>query len=355
MKSYDMSNRLRRALLASAAALCLVALTPALASAQTSSAKLTRYLPQTSQLVLGVNVAKLRSSKYFKQALAWAHQSAGNQDILKMLEQDAQVDISKDLQAVVVSIPATNVNAGAPQKHFTVAVSGNFDKAKVIAAIKKKHSDIKQAKHGKATVFSKGNLEFTFPAKGVLWVTAGPDAYRKDAWGAMASAKKSVQANKVFKGLLKDVNTSQGVWLLGDTTKLAASNVKGAHPKSIGLSMDIANGLDLHLMAELPTKKDAKKAVDQIAQLKTKGAQNAMVAMMGAGPLVANLSAKQDGAKIKADTSMTAAQFDTMVQWLEQIARSQMGAGGMTTPAKPVPSKGNGASQGKGAAKADFN
>lgn len=356
MKNYDLSNRLHRALVALAAALLVVALTPALASAQTS-ANLTRFLPQKTQLVVGLNVDKLRQSKYFKEALTWAHQNAGNQDFLSVLEKQGHLDVSKDIDAIVVSVPATNVNSNGQQKHFTVALAGHFEKDKLVAAIKKKHGDFKTGKHGKYTVYSKGNMEFTFPKDGVMWLTTGSDAYRKGAWAAVASAKKSVQTNPLFNGLLKEVNTSQGVWLMGDTAHMAHAKVQGAQshpPKSIALSVDISKGLDLHMFAEMATKKDAKTAIEQINAYKSQGGQSAMLAMMGAGPLLTNLTAKQDGAKLRASTTMTATQFDTMVQWLKQIAQSQMQAKGMTKPSAPVPSKGSISAPHNGK-KADFN
>ncbi|QDG54650.1 hypothetical protein FIV42_29085 [Persicimonas caeni] len=312
---------------------------------------MTRYLPSSSQLVVGLNVSKLSQSKYYKEALAWARANSGSdQEFLEVLEKDAKLDLTKDLDAIALSVPDTQVDSSKPQRNFTVAVSGSFDNDKLLAAIKKENKELKSTKKGKATVYSSGEFEFTFPKKGVLWVTAGPDAYRKGAFKALGGGKHSVQANKVFKKLMGEVNTSQGFWMMGDTSTMQTQQTAGSpQPKSIAVSADIAKGLALELLADMPSEADAKSAVEQMKALKQQGGQAAMLSILGAGPLVANLTTKQDGTKLRATTTMTATEFDTMVQRIKQLAQSQMQGGGM--PAQPVPNKKNKS----GGANADFN
>ncbi len=355
MKNCSQSPKRRFLPLMLAAAFLLVGLIPAAAAAQ-STEKLTRYLPSSSQLVVGLNLSKLSKSKYYKEALTWARANSGtDQDFLKLLEEDANLDFTKDLDSVVLSIPDTQVNKGKPQRNFTVAVSGSFDNDKLLAAIKEENADLKKSKKGKATVYSSGEFEFTFPKDGVLWVTAGPDNYRKNAFKALAGTKHSVQGNKVYKKLIGDVKTSQGFWMMGDTSKMNTGQAGGTpQPKSIAVSADITKGLVLDLLAELPTKDDAKSAVKQMDALKQQGGQAAMLSIMGAGPLVANLTTKQDGTKLVASTTTTASEFDNMVQSLKQLAQSQMQGGGtMPTPSQPVPNKDT-KSKSDGA-NADFN
>lgn len=332
-------------------AFVLVGLAPAGAAAQ-SAEKLTRYLPSSSQLVVGLNVAKLSQSKYYDEAIEWARANSGtDQEFFKVLEKDADLDLKKDLTALALSVPDTQVNRAEPKRQFTVAVSGSFDNKRLLAAIKKKNQDIKKATKGKNTVYTSGEFEVTFPKQGVMWVTAGPEAYRKGAFKALDASKHSVQGNTVFKKLMKDVNTSKAFWMLGDTSAIKTGQTAGSpQPQTIALSADLAKGFVLELLAEMPTKADAESAVAQMNALKQKGGQAAMLSIVGAAPLVANLKTKQDGTKLRASTSMTAAQFDTMVQRVKQLAQSQMQGGG-TMPSQPVPNKktkSNGAN-------ADFN
>lgn len=362
MKSIQPFKRIRHLSLGVLVTFVVAVAAPAVAAAQ-SADKLTRYLPQQSQLVVGLNIEKLRKSKYYKEALTWARKGSNGGAFLDVLENDAQIDLSKDLSSVAVSIPDTKVDKSGQQKNFTVAVSGSFDKAKLMAAIKKKDGSIKETKKGKTTIYSTGEVQFAFPKDGVLWLSAGPDSYRQSAWKAVGSSKHSVRSNKVFKRLLGKVNTSRGFWMLGDTSQLDTKKMKAdtPQPKSIALSMDIDNGLDLSMLAELPSEDDAKSAVKQVEQLKQQGGQAAMLSILGAAPLVSNLKAKQKGVDLHATTSMTASEFDAMVQRLKQLAQSQMQSGGM--PSQPVPNPNGPAKTGpaksapakKDGANADFN
>lgn len=342
MKNDDHPNRSRHFSLLLAAVFLLVGLAPSVVFAQ-SPEKLTRYLPSQTEMVVGIDVAKLSKSKYYKQALTWARKSASDADkkVFETLEKEANLDLSKDLHSIAIAIPNTQVGSGTNQRHFTAAISGKFDKKKLLATIKKNNPNFKKTKQGKTTVYTTGDSYFTFPKKSVLWVTAGPDKYRKQAFKALANSKHSVKANKLFKGLMGAVNTSRSFWLLGDTSKMKTQAAgAGPQPNSLAVTMDINNGLNLDLLADMPTKEDAKSAVAQMKSLKQQSAQNPMVSVVGAGPLVSNLATKQDGTKLLASTTMTAAEFDTLIQRVKQLAAAQMQGGGATMPTQPVPSKG---------------
>lgn len=358
MKNYVQTNLRRRLTMMVATIFLLVGLAPAVAAADTSS-KLTSYLPSKSELVVGLNVSKLRSSKYYKEALTWARENASDQDFLKIVEGNADFNLSSDLQALVLSIPEAKGDPNNPKRHFTMVANGDFDEKKLVAGLKKEHDDIKKSKKGKRTVYATGEFEFTFLEDGLLWVTAGPESYRKQAWKGLNESKKhSMKANKLLTALLADVDTSQGFWLLGDTSKIDAQGAQGGkQPQSVGMSMDITEGLDVNMLTDMPSEDDAKSLVDQVDQLKQSGG-HPMMSMVGAGPLLANLSATQDGTKIRATTKMTAPEFDTLIQKVKQMAaaQGQMGSSPagptQTAPKKAAPKKDKKSGQG---ADADFN
>jgi hypothetical protein len=339
------------------AAFLLVGLLPAAAFAE-SSEKLTRYLPSTSQMVAGLNVTKLSKSKYYKEALKWVDANASDEQAMKFIE-EADLDLSTDIDAVAISMPKTSVDSSAPTRTFTMAMSGSFDNEKLLTALKK-GAKLKEVKKKKTVVYATDDLEIGFPAKGVVWVTSGPDKYRSQAFEAMSSQKKSVRADKLFKDLMSDVDTSRGFWLVGDTSKMKTpQSAQSPQPQSIGLSIDITKGLDLSVFAEMPSKDDAKKAVGQVEAIKQQNGQAAMLSLFGAAPLVANLKAKQDGTKLRASTNMTASEFDILVQRVRQMVKTQLQGGG-AMPSQAVPGK-NKAGQNKAGsspsdgADADFN
>lgn len=358
MKNYVQTTLRRRLTIMVAAIFLLVGLAPAVAAAKTAG-DLTSYLPSQSELIVGLNVSKLRSSKYYKEALTWARANASDQDFLKIVEGNADFDLSNDLEALVLSIPEAKGDPNNPKRHFTMVANGDFDEKKLVAGLKEEHDDIKKTKKGKRTVYATGEFEFTFLGDGLLWVTAGPESYRDQAWKGLDESKKhSMKANKLLTGLLTDVDTSQGFWLLGDTSKIDAQGAQEKpQPRSVGLSMDITKGLDMKMLTDMPSEDDAKSLVDQVDQLK-EGGGHPMMSMVGAGPLLANLSATQDGTKIRANTKMTAPEFDSMIQKVKQLAASQgqMGASPaaptQTGPKKATPKTDKKSGQG---ADADFN
>jgi hypothetical protein len=335
-----------------AAALLFIGLLPTSAFAQ-SSEKLTKYLPSASQMVVGMNVSKLSKSKYYKEALAWVNANASDEKAKQVLD-DAQLDLSKDIDSIAIGIPNTQVDGSNPQRTFTMALSGSFDNKKLIEALKK-GSKLKEVKKGKTVVYAVGDFELGFPKEGVVWLTGGTDKYRAESLEAMLSEKKSVRTNKLRKGMMSDVDTTQGFWLIGDTSKIKTKQAKNSpQPQSIGLSLDFAKGLDLNIFAELPSKEDAKLAVEQVETFKNEGSQKAMLSIFGAGPLLSNLVAKQDGAKLRASTSMTTGEFDILIRQVKQLAQTQMQGGGFQ-PSSPVPSKDKNGGDSSGGADADFN
>jgi hypothetical protein len=330
-----------------------VGLLPSPAAAQSSN-DLTRYVPAKTQLLIGLNINKLTSSKYYEQALNWARANSQDDDFFEVLEEDANLDLSKDLTAMVISIPDAKADPAKQERTFTMAASGSFDKDELVEAVKEKHDNIKETKRGKQTVYTAGEFEFTFPAKGVLWVSAGPEAYRKGAWKAATNKKHSVQSNSLIKGLLGDIDASRGFWMVGDTSWIDPQAAQGGpQPESIGLSVDISKGLVLDLLSDMPSAEEAKGAAKQLDELKQTSGKNPMLSMLGVTPLVKNLSVSQDGARINIATRMTASEFDVMIQRVTQMAQSQMQGGGPgNAPSQPVP---NEKSPSKDGSNADFN
>lgn len=346
------------------AALLLGVLLPGTAAAQ-SAEELTRYLPASSQGVVGLNISKLSKSKYYKNGLAWLRKEAAQE--MKGLE-DAGFDLSKDLEAIVISMPsggtagsdlaailreAQSGKVSKEEREFTAAISGSFDRDKLVARMTKENG-VKVSTRGKNKVYSNEQVDIIFPAKGVMWVSGGEKAYRKSAFATLGSKKKSVQANKAFKKLLGEVNTAKGFWMVASAPnqKTAAESgaAASAQAESMGLSVDIHSGLDFDGFIGYATKEQAKNAVAEINQLKSDRQSVVMLSMFGGAPLLSNLKITQDGKKVDAATEMTASEFDTMVSTLLQMAQSQLQGGGMM-PSQPVPNK-----AGKsGGADADFN
>jgi hypothetical protein len=120
------------------------------------------------------------------------------------------------------------------------------------------------------------------------------------------------------------------------------------------MEMDFASGLDMEMLAQMDSADDANKSVEQMKSMKSQGASNPMVAMLGAKPLLDNLKITSSGSKVRFNTEMSPKEFDSMVAAITQMAQSQ-GMGGAPA-AQPSPGKsGSSGTNSSDGADADFN
>ena len=313
---------------------------------------LTKYLSAQNDIVIGLNISSLSSNKYFDKIVEWARTQSEGGDLLEAFEKDSGLDIDKDISAVAIAIRnQQTMNQQQENQEFAMAVSGNFKSKKVLAAIEKQGADVEQKKVAGLTFYKNEDVWLAIPKDGLALMTAGDDAYTKKNIATFGNQKNSISGQKAVKKMLGQVDTSKDIWMAGDTSKMKAQS-EGPKPQSLGMELDFSSGLNLGLVAEMKTAKDAKASIEQMDQMKAQGDANPFVAMMGAKPLITNLDAKTKGTQVRVETKMNQKEFDAMVAALQQLAASQMGAGsgGATTP----PAKGE-PKQDDDGAEADFN
>jgi hypothetical protein len=350
--SGHFSEKLARLVAMLAVVLVAVAVAPGQAAAQTSK-ELTRYLPQQEQIVVGVNFGELRKSKYFDDVLALAKNTAGGGAFLALLA-DANIDIATDIKSLALSMPDDKIRKNIDMKRFTVALSGTFEQAKLLEALKSKKVAFKSKKSGKKAFYSKEDVVFTFPKEGVLWLASGPDAYRKNARSALKDAKNSVRASAFFKSLIDGVKTTRGLWMLADAASAGAGSIstQGSAAKSVAMSLDVSSGLALQILMEMASEKAAAATLARITQQAKEAAKNPMAVVMGIGPLLTNLKTTRTGTRVVSATSMTAAEFDTLIQRAGQVLMAKLNGGGaISAPAKSSSTPGTGSSSKSGSSK----
>lgn len=314
-------------------------LIPNLANAQ-SSRDLAKYLSAQDNAIMGLNVDDLRKSKYFNQALEWAKGTPAGQELLTFLS-DAGMDVSTDLNAILIGMANITPNATPGGETITVALAGNIDPEKVLKALADKNIKVNSAKDGKLTIHSKDDVDLVFPQKGVLWMTMGASNYRKGALQALKTEKKSVQGTTYFKTIIDGVNTNRSLWVLVEPSSSQPTGMptSGPQAKSAGLSVGITNGFAIDALMELTKEEDAVAAAAELnAQLKELGS-NPMVTMFAAGPLLSNLKITQKGTRLTGRTTMSSAEFDKMLLVGAQLIQAQLNnSNSATAPgAQPFP------------------
>lgn len=330
---------------------------PTQASAQSSSKQLTDYLSSQEQVVLGLNFDRLRKSKYFGDVTKMANGNASVSQVISLLA-DADIDFSTDITALTVGVPVLDVQKSLEQRTFSAVISGKFDNAKLLSALKAKKIDFKSSKLGKRTLYTHDNIVFTFAKKGVLLMASGPDGYRTRAVQALANSKKSVAKTDFFKNIIDGVKTSQGVWMVANAATAPASASAKAKANEVAMSLDVTSGLMLEILFELENKKSAAEILGQLNSMSQQFANNPMVAMVGAKPLVANLKSSQNGTRVTTTTRLNPAELDNLLKNAGQMLQSKLQGSGAVAPTpktKATPTQKDGAAPAPKPIKADFN
>jgi hypothetical protein len=336
----------------------LIAATTLFMGASTATAQdaggLASYLNVQNDIVMGMNVSGLRSNKYYDKMVEWARSQSGGGELLKAFEQESGLDIEKDIDALAIAFRSNaSMQQQQQEREFAMAISGTFDKKKLLAAIKKQDSDVKTEKIGGLEFYKSDDVWLAVPKNGLALMTAGDDAYVKKNIATFGNKKDAMTSKKLVKKMLSEVDTSEDIWIAGDMTGVP-SNSGGPSPNALGMEMDFASGLDMEMLAQMDSADDANKSVEQMKSMKSQGASNPMVAMLGAKPLLDNLKITSSGSKVRFNTEMSPKEFDSMVAAITQMAQSQ-GMGGAPA-AQPSPGKsGSSGTNSSDGADADFN
>lgn len=322
------------------------------ASAQ-DAGSLTTYLNAQNDIVMGVNVKALSSNKYYDQLVDWARTESDEGKILRAFEEKSGLDIEKDIHAMAIAFRSNaSMQQQQQQREFAMAISGDFDSEKLIAAIKNEDSKIETNKVGGLTFYKSDDVWLAVPKDGLALMTAGDDGYVKKNIATFGNQKNSMKSKSLVKKMLSEVDTDEDIWIAGDMSGVPASG-QGPSPNSLGMEMDLESGLAMDMVAQMDSTDDAKKSLEEMKAMKSQGANNPMVAMLGVSPLIENLEISASGTKVRFNTQMTAKEFDGMVAAIRQLAQSQGVTG--TPAAKPSGETSGSDSDSSSGADADFN
>lgn len=314
---------------------CLSFLFTSVASAQ--SAELTRYVPQSSKVLIGMNFDELRPSPIYGELFTFARQQPVVQTLFEFMEAELGIKPEKDIDAVLLAFPEAVTNPAQAQssRTLTVAVKGPFNPEKVIVAAKKRYAKLEITGEGANTRFNTGEFAFALPAPGYLILTTGKEDFQKQTWSALESDKAAASSDKEINASLKDINAKRGLWMVGITRDLPQP---GPKMNRAGLTIDVSSGLKLDMVAEMASAEDATRANKDFSDLKAQ-ASNPMVMMLGAAPLVTNMKSKATKTKVSVTTAMTKSEFNGMLKQLKQVVSqgSQPVKAQPATKAQPAP------------------
>ena len=278
-----------------------------------TSDTLLKHAPADSQILIGMDVPKVKSSVVFQEVLKLVRAQAGSSPVVQFVLDEDGLDLENDVDSALLAFDRAPVDPQNPQApDSVVVVTGKFNQAEVEAAAAEKFGKLSAKKVGELEVKASSEIALAFIDQKTL-VVAGTDAFAEKAWTAANNPKKSAAANKDVKALMSLANTKLGLWLTMVTKGLAQP---GAPPMDgAAMSGNLAKGVAVAVYTQFGKSDDAKAALAQFEQLKKQSGSDPMLAMFGAKPLIDNLEAKVEKERVLAmTTSMNDAQLRMMIE-----------------------------------------
>ena len=330
----------------------LLVAAPAVSFAAPPSAALLQTVPSESKLVVGVNVPKLRSSFLFAEFLTVLGRLQGDSDILGFILEDAALDLGRDVEAIVLGQPEVSLTPSGVPSEMVVAVEASFDEEKLLAAARTRFGALKSTRVDDAvTVHDTGAFRFAVVGPRRLVFTTRAGGYDTAVWKTVVDDKSGASFSPKLGPLLKLADTERSLWVVALTGHLRQPGVPVADSSIMEIGLD-DRGLDATIRSAMTTDDGAAKTLEQMQALKVQNAANPLVEMLGAKPLLSNMTTARDGKTVVLKTSMTEPQLRTMFERLKVMAKQQAappaGRAPTTSPAAPPRPP-------EGGVEADFN
>ncbi len=297
-----------------------------------SARELTQHLPHSTGLVIGVNAREARNTTLYQQGLAMLRQAPEAANLMTTLQDQLAIDLERDVDAVALGLQlsaATKAKVRGDEP-FVAVLSGRFDRA----ALDARHPAASRRAVNKLSVIPHDAADAALLNDTTLVLVGGKQSFRDSAWASLSGKGKSLPKNAAIQGLFKQVDTTKAVWGVANLKNIPAIKDK---PKVNALTFDLdaSAGLGLRSRMTLKDEADASAALAQMEQRRQDA--GLMAAMVGAGPLVRNLSIAQDKAQLRMASAMTEPELRTLLQRLASMRANP--APKAAAPASKPPSK----------------
>ncbi|MFN3202509.1 MAG: hypothetical protein ACE366_29195 [Bradymonadia bacterium] len=272
-----------------------------------------QMIPSDTTAVVSFDMQRIRKAPLYQSMVGMAKQAPDGQKALAEIKAKTGVDIEKDIDSVILAIPADVDKSEA----VVVIVKGKLDQGKLTAAAVKE-GKAKEASHNGVKTVAVDGGSFAF-MNGYL--VAGPTvAVHK----AIDASKGKGGLNKALSQAISKVDTGKDMWMAVNINDQMRKNMP-PDPMTKALtglrgSIDMAKGFGLKL--DMSTNDAAKAA--EIAKMITAqlNAQN------GAPPMFANMlkkiTAKASGKDVNINVALSSADVDM----LKGLLMMGMAAGG---------------------------
>lgn len=259
------------------------------------SADMLGSMPKDSAAVIGISWSKARDSALFKKYEEKLMTGDAADEAAEMKEK-CGIDMMADLKTIIL---APGKSMQDDEKDVTVAVKGNFDKAKVEACITKMGGTVADG------VYTKDGKPIN-----VYWPSADTivlsPKYSVEQLKAFASA--SVKDNAELMALIGKVDSGATIWAAGMVPPELGAMTGGMAKAPTGayLTLNINSGINATLGGVFESEDDAKGAA---------GALNMVLPMakQQAAGMLDDISSEQSGKSIILKAKISGEQINKLV------------------------------------------
>lgn len=279
-----------------------------------------RMLSADNRIIGSADYEAFRATPYHDRLFDWAESRTGQTNVEQQWSETLGFNPVEALDRVVFGVP-TDQMGSTPQdlEQFSVVFSGSFDNQTALDALRKHHDgDLATVdRPGDATVYQVEDLELAFTDAGEMTAIRGDDAYADTAWRTAAGdGATAVDAIAAYSGF-DPVDRSRMLWMIKRSKGAQTGPADGL--LQTAASLDLSGQLSLQVVAIAENESTAKQSAKEFKSISEARGSAGMLAMVGAGPLVENLTVGRSGNVVTAETSMTHQQFDVMLSAIREM------------------------------------
>lgn len=269
-------------------------------------AGLLQYVPSSAEVVVGVDVDKVRGNPLWDRALSLSNDNGDVQNTLNEIGFDPRTTVS----AIVFA--SSEAGDGAAE-HAVVLLETSYPAEQLATALT--GDGYEAGTVGAIAYYRKSESTVAFLGEGTLAI--GEFALVEPALG-VAAGQGSAGASGAVASQVSAVDTSSAIWAAVDLP----SGSQGA--ESARMSIDLTGGFSARVTARMESAELASTTATQLtAQLGTLSSQPE-VQGLGLGAVLGSVEASASGADLSLAVSVDSSTWGTLIQTLGALAEEEM-------------------------------
>lgn len=299
-----------------------------LATADTS---LLEELPAGGDTVVLIDFGELRQSPLYEEFFTLVEQERQIKNILSYLEDELDLDARNDIAALamITDTPPLSAsmlrqpmdtlsgNTAVDSDGTLIVIRGSFEPTALLSSLAEDSEN--EVDEGRLA-FAGG--EFRALDGQTMAIIAGNDDYVAQKQSELAG-EPTGPGDEFTRGIAR-LGADQGIYAMVRPTIEDDVELQ-AEPSFTAFSVDLGDQVNLALLLDLPSAAEAEEMATEVDALRQQFAQNQLVTMFGARPLIENLSLQQSEAEFSLRTSMTNEQTQRLVRQVFALTQSSQG------------------------------